>query len=194
MFLRITNNKTIKKMEIKVLGTGCAKCKTLYKATEEALKEAGIEANLSKVEDIVEIMKFGVMTTPALVVDGKVVLSPTGVFGHEIEHAKNHDDARAAWWNGNQDAFYEWEAGTLKGTSVNYKSKEEENVITGAEQRIAKALGSIGENETTRDAYIGKTVRVEGINSLEKPKPIEPLQRIESSIQINTPNVELELK
>jgi len=61
-------------MEIKVLGTGCAKCKTLYKATEEALKEAGIEANLSKVEDIVEIMKFGVMTTPALVVDGKVVL------------------------------------------------------------------------------------------------------------------------
>lgn len=61
-------------MEIKVLGTGCTKCKTLYKSTEEALKEAGIEAELSKVEDIVEIMKFGVMTTPALVVDGKVVL------------------------------------------------------------------------------------------------------------------------
>jgi small redox-active disulfide protein 2 len=61
-------------MEIKVLGTGCTKCKTLYKATEEAIKEASIDANLTKVEDIVEIMKHGVMTTPALVVDGKVVL------------------------------------------------------------------------------------------------------------------------
>ncbi|MGB5988614.1 MAG: thioredoxin family protein [Marinifilaceae bacterium] len=61
-------------MDIKILGTGCAKCKTLYKATEEAIKEAGVEANLSKVEDIVEIMKHGVMTTPALVIDGKVVV------------------------------------------------------------------------------------------------------------------------
>lgn len=61
-------------MDIKVLGTGCTKCKTLYKATEEAIKETGIDANLSKVEDIVEIMKHGVMTTPALVVDGKVVV------------------------------------------------------------------------------------------------------------------------
>lgn len=61
-------------MDIKVLGTGCAKCKTLFKATEEAIKESGIDANLSKVEDIVEIMKHGVMTTPALVIDGKVVV------------------------------------------------------------------------------------------------------------------------
>ena len=133
-------------------------------------------------------------TTTALEVDGKVVLSPTGVFGHEIEHVKNHDDARAAWWSGNQDAFYEWEAGTKKGTSLNYKSKEEENVITGAEQRIAKALGSIGENETTRNAYVGKAVRVDGINSLEKPMALKPLQGIEPTFQIETPNVELELK
>jgi small redox-active disulfide protein 2 len=61
-------------MEIKVLGTGCAKCKTLEKHTHEAVKELGLSADVTKVEDIVEIMKFGVMTTPALVVDGKVVV------------------------------------------------------------------------------------------------------------------------
>ena len=61
-------------MEIKVLGTGCAKCKTLEKQTNQAVEELGIIANVIKVEDILEIMKFGVMTTPALVVDGKVVV------------------------------------------------------------------------------------------------------------------------
>ncbi|HKK82562.1 MAG TPA: thioredoxin family protein [Prolixibacteraceae bacterium] len=61
-------------MEIKVLGPGCPKCKTLEKVTREAVTAAGIEANVSKVEDIVEIMNYGVMQTPALVVDGKVVV------------------------------------------------------------------------------------------------------------------------
>ncbi len=61
-------------MEIKVLGTGCTKCKTLEKNTLEAVNELAIQATVTKVEDIVEIMNFGVMTTPALVVDGKVVL------------------------------------------------------------------------------------------------------------------------
>ncbi|MBN2167473.1 MAG: TM0996/MTH895 family glutaredoxin-like protein [Marinilabiliaceae bacterium] len=61
-------------MEIKVLGTGCTKCKTLEKNTNEAVKELGIDATITKVDDIMEIMNFGVMTTPALVVDGKVVL------------------------------------------------------------------------------------------------------------------------
>lgn len=61
-------------MEIKVLGTGCAKCKTLEKTTYQAIEELGINASISKVEDIIEIMKFGVMTTPALVVDGKVII------------------------------------------------------------------------------------------------------------------------
>ncbi len=61
-------------MEIKVLGTGCAKCKSLEKATIEAVEKAGIQATVTKVEDIVEIMQFGVMTTPALVVDGKVIV------------------------------------------------------------------------------------------------------------------------
>jgi small redox-active disulfide protein 2 len=59
-------------MEIKILGTGCPKCKTLEKLTREVVEQNGIDASVSKVEDIVEIMKYGVMTTPALVVDGKV--------------------------------------------------------------------------------------------------------------------------
>ena len=59
-------------MEIKILGTGCPKCKTLEKLTREVVEQNGIEASVIKVEDIVEIMKFGVMTTPALVVNGKV--------------------------------------------------------------------------------------------------------------------------
>ncbi len=61
-------------MDIKVLGTGCPKCKSLEKATREAVDEAGIAASVTKVEDIVEIMNYGVMTTPALVVNGKVLV------------------------------------------------------------------------------------------------------------------------
>jgi len=61
-------------MEIKILGTGCAKCKALYKVTREVVEEMKLDATVTKVEDIMEIMTFGVMTTPALVVDGKVVL------------------------------------------------------------------------------------------------------------------------
>ncbi|WP_153631131.1 thioredoxin family protein [Prolixibacter sp. SD074] len=61
-------------MDIRVLGTGCPKCRALEKATNEAVAGAGLDATVSKVEDIVEIMKMGVMTTPALVVDGKVVV------------------------------------------------------------------------------------------------------------------------
>jgi small redox-active disulfide protein 2 len=61
-------------MNIQVLGTGCAKCKSLEKAVREVVAQNGIEASITKVEDIMEIMKFHVMTTPALVVDGKVVV------------------------------------------------------------------------------------------------------------------------
>lgn len=62
-------------MDIKVLGTGCAKCKTLEKLTRDAIAETGITAEIEKVEDIVKIMAFGVMQTPALVINQKVVLS-----------------------------------------------------------------------------------------------------------------------
>lgn len=57
---------------IQILGTGCPKCRTLTANAEAAVKELGIEATVEKVEKIAEIMKFGVMITPALVVDGKV--------------------------------------------------------------------------------------------------------------------------
>jgi small redox-active disulfide protein 2 len=68
-------------VRIQVLGTGCAKCKLLTANAEQAVAALGVEATVEKVEDLREIVKFGVMTTPALVVDGKVrvagkVLSP----------------------------------------------------------------------------------------------------------------------
>ncbi len=62
-------------MNIKVLGTGCPKCKALEKAVINSLSELNIQADVSKVEDIMEIMQFGVMRTPALVINEKVVLS-----------------------------------------------------------------------------------------------------------------------
>ena len=61
-------------MEIKILGTGCAKCKTLDKAVRDVVAQNKIEATVSKVEDIMVIMQYNVMTTPALVVDGKVLV------------------------------------------------------------------------------------------------------------------------
>jgi small redox-active disulfide protein 2 len=62
-------------MEIKILGTGCSKCKTLEKLTKEVLVENNFEASVIKVEDIMQIMNYGLMSTPGLVIDGKVVIS-----------------------------------------------------------------------------------------------------------------------
>ncbi len=85
--LRITNkledkriimdykNLKIIPMEIKVLGTGCPKCKTLEKVTREAVAEMDVDANITKEEDIVKIMGYGIMHTPGLVINDKVVLS-----------------------------------------------------------------------------------------------------------------------
>ena len=61
--------------KIQILGTGCPKCKKLAEETEKAAKDLGIEYSLEKVTDIQEIMKFGIMMTPALAVDGIVKLS-----------------------------------------------------------------------------------------------------------------------
>lgn len=71
-------------MKIQVLGTGCAKCKQLTANAERAVSELGIAASIEKVEDLREIMKFKVMSTPALVVDGIVrssgkLLTPDGI-------------------------------------------------------------------------------------------------------------------
>jgi len=62
-------------MKIEILGTGCAKCKSLYQNTLEAVRQSGKEAEVTKVEDIKKIMEYGVMSTPALVVDGVVKLA-----------------------------------------------------------------------------------------------------------------------
>ena len=61
-------------MEIKILGTGCSNCRNLEKATREAVAELNLDASVVKEEDIVKIMSYGVMRTPALVVDEKAVL------------------------------------------------------------------------------------------------------------------------
>lgn len=58
--------------EIKVLGPGCPKCKTTYNNVLEALKQSNIEANVVKVEDIEEMMKYNVLTTPVLMIDEQI--------------------------------------------------------------------------------------------------------------------------
>lgn len=60
-------------MDIKVLGSGCANCKTTLKLIEEVAAEKGVPVQLEKVEDIQAIMGYGVMSTPGVVIDGKVV-------------------------------------------------------------------------------------------------------------------------
>jgi small redox-active disulfide protein 2 len=59
-------------MKIQVLGTGCPKCKQLAKHTEEAAKALGLDAEIEKVTQINDILKFGILMTPALAVDGTV--------------------------------------------------------------------------------------------------------------------------
>jgi len=62
-------------MKIQILGAGCPKCKALAKLVEEVVSEMGIEFELEKVTDISKIIAAGVMMTPVLVIDGKVVLT-----------------------------------------------------------------------------------------------------------------------
>ena len=59
---------------IKILGTGCPKCKTMAGVVAEVVSENNIDVTIEKVEDIMEIMKFNVMTTPALVIDGVIAI------------------------------------------------------------------------------------------------------------------------
>lgn len=59
-------------MEIKILGTGCAKCKATFQIVEKVTKENSLNVQLTKVEDIVEILNSGIMATPAVMVDGVI--------------------------------------------------------------------------------------------------------------------------
>jgi small redox-active disulfide protein 2 len=60
-------------MKIEILGTGCAKCKALEESTKQAVAKSGKFAQIEKVDDIMKIMEYQVMSTPGLVIDGKVV-------------------------------------------------------------------------------------------------------------------------
>ena len=62
-------------MDVKILGTGCANCRALEEATREALTEADVDATVEKVEEMEEIVGYGVLGLPALVVDGEVALA-----------------------------------------------------------------------------------------------------------------------
>ncbi len=71
-------------MKIQILGPGCSRCKQLTANAQQAVTELGLQAEIEKVEDMREIMKFHIMSTPALVIDGSVrssgkVLSPAAV-------------------------------------------------------------------------------------------------------------------
>jgi small redox-active disulfide protein 2 len=59
-------------MKIQILGTGCAKCKTLFENTRKAVEESGVDAMVEKVEEIKEIMKFNILMTPGLAINGEV--------------------------------------------------------------------------------------------------------------------------
>jgi len=71
--------------DLKILGTGCPKCQKLTETAEAAAKEMGIEYQIEKVTEINKIMEFGVMVTPALVVDGEVKVSGKVPGGDEIK-------------------------------------------------------------------------------------------------------------
>lgn len=71
-------------MRLQVLGPGCARCKSLMANVQTAVQQTGLEATIEKVEDIQTIMKYGVMSTPALVVDGKVAMQGKVVPPEEI--------------------------------------------------------------------------------------------------------------
>lgn len=72
-------------MEIKILGTGCLKCKTLYETTEKAIAELGLDAALVKEQDILKIIEYKVLGLPALVVDEKVVSAGVGLPLEEVK-------------------------------------------------------------------------------------------------------------
>ena len=72
-------------MRIEILGMGCPKCKILYENVKNAVKEAGIEAEVVKVEDMDKITDYGIMITPALVIDGEVKVAGKVVTSQEIK-------------------------------------------------------------------------------------------------------------
>lgn len=73
--------------EVLVLGPGCAKCKSTFNVVERVISESGLDIKLSKIEDIAEMMKFNIMTTPAVVVDGCVKIKGHVPTADEVKKA-----------------------------------------------------------------------------------------------------------
>lgn len=71
--------------KIKVLGPGCTKCKTIYNNVLEAIKQTGIEAEVEKIEDLEEMMKYNVLTTPVLMIDGVALVKGRVADANEIK-------------------------------------------------------------------------------------------------------------
>ena len=74
-------------MEVKVLGPGCAKCKSAFQVVEKVVKENNVDATVTKVGDIVEMMMYNIMSTPAVVVDGVVKIKGHGPTADEVKEA-----------------------------------------------------------------------------------------------------------
>ena len=72
-------------MNIKVLGGGCCKCESLLEAVKEAVAEKGIEAEIEYITDMAKIMEYGIMSTPALMVDGEVVSMGQALKAKEVK-------------------------------------------------------------------------------------------------------------
>lgn len=83
VYLRITNLRIT--MEIKVLGTGCTKCQHVHKNVLDAVAELEIKADVTKVEDIMEIMQYGVAATPAVIIDGEIIAKGRIITKNEIK-------------------------------------------------------------------------------------------------------------
>ncbi len=72
-------------MKLQILGTGCSRCKLLTANAEQAVRELGLDAAVEKVEDVREIQRYRVMTTPALVIDGEVKAAGKVLSSSEIK-------------------------------------------------------------------------------------------------------------
>lgn len=77
-------------MEIKVLGTGCATCKALYRKVQQAVEELGIEAQVVKEEDLTKIISYNVWSLPAIVIDERVVAKGSRSLSEVIEIINQH--------------------------------------------------------------------------------------------------------
>lgn len=74
-------------MDIKVLGAGCAECTELFENTKKALSNLGIDATVDKVEDLIDMVKLGVMTSPSVMANGKLIVSGRVATVGQIEDA-----------------------------------------------------------------------------------------------------------